>query len=109
MLLALCLFLVLLIVGQFRIEIDLGKFANQIRQDKRVWIVRIEKDAALFGEIRFVRFFVDGKEELFLELEQLLLAGVRKMKARLYRWRGACPGLPSYAAAACCAVDPALL
>ena len=47
MLLALGLLLVLLLVGQRRIEIDLGEFADQIRQHERVRIVRVQKRAAL--------------------------------------------------------------
>ena len=76
-LLSLRFFLVLLLIGQRRIEIDLGEFIDQIRQHKRVWIVRVKKTAALFGKIGFVRFFVDGEEEFFLEREQFFFAGVR--------------------------------
>src|SRR5947208_6615162 len=76
MLLALRLFLVFLFLRETRIEVDLSEFVNQIRQHKCVRIIRIQKDAALFGEIGFVRFFVDGKEKLFLEREEFFLASV---------------------------------
>ena len=76
MLLALRFFLVLLFLRQTRIEIDLGEFVNQIRQHKCVRIIRIQKDAALLGEIGFVRFFVDGEEKFLLHREQFLLTRV---------------------------------
>ena len=69
MLLAFRFFLVLLLLRQFRIEIDLGKFVNQIRQHECVRIIRIQKAAPLFRKVRFVRFFVDGEEKFFLKRE----------------------------------------
>src|SRR2546430_1738089 len=76
MLLALRFFLVLPIVGQIWIEIDLSEFTNQIRQHEGVGIVRVEKNAALLGEIGFIRFLVDRKKQFLLKLEQFLLARV---------------------------------
>src|SRR5205823_12976259 len=84
MLLSLRLFLVLLFLGQRRIEVDLGELVDQIRKHKRIRIVRIKKIAALLGQISLVRFLVDREEQFFLEREQLLLAGVLiKGKLRL--------------------------
>src|ERR1700730_18174876 len=76
MLLGLRFFLVFLIIGKIWIEIDLGEFADQIRQHKGVRIIRVEKNAALLGEIGFIRFLVDRKKQLVLKLEQCLPAGV---------------------------------
>src|SRR6266480_5366789 len=76
MLLALRFFLVLLLRRQGLVQIDLGEFVDQIRQHERVRIVWIKKNAALLGEIRFVRFFVDGEEQFFLNLKQFLLTRV---------------------------------
>ena len=88
MLLALGFPLLFLLVAKRRIEIDLGELADQIRKHERVRIVRIQEAAALFREIGFVRFFVDGEEKLFLQREELFLARVLvKLTARLYRWR----------------------
>src|SRR5437867_3107590 len=76
MLLALRFFLVLLFRRERLVEIDLREFVNQIRQYKRVGIIRIQEAAALLGKIGFVRFFVDGEEQFFLEREQFLLTRV---------------------------------
>src|SRR4051812_12859787 len=76
MLLALGLHLVLLLVGQSGIEIDLGKFADQVREDERIGVVGVEKCAALLGEIGFMRFLIHREEEFFLERKKLFLAGV---------------------------------
>ena len=102
-------FLVLLLVATASGSmIDLGEFADQIRQHERVRIVRIEEIAALLGEIGFVRFLVDREEELLLEREELFLARVLVERelgfvdgAALFR------DLPSCAAAACCAAGRA--
>jgi hypothetical protein len=67
MLLAFRFSLVLLLIRQRRIEIDLREFADQIRQHKRVRIVRVKKNAALFGQVRFVRFFVDREKQFLFE------------------------------------------
>src|SRR5207244_381324 len=76
MLLTLGLLFVFLFVRQTWIEIDLGKFADQIRQYERVWIVRIQKSPALLGKIRFVRFFIDREKQLLFQQEQFFLARV---------------------------------
>ena len=47
---------------QTGVEIDLGELADQIRQHKRIRLIRIEKRAALFREIGFVRFLVDREK-----------------------------------------------
>ena len=74
--LALRLFLVFLFIGQCRIEIDLSEFANQVWQNERVGIVRIQKRPALFGQIGFIRFLVDREEEFLFELKQFFFARV---------------------------------
>ena len=80
---------------------------DQIRQHEGVRIVRVQKVAALLGEIGFVRFLVDGEEQLFLEREQFFLARVRRRNtAPPCRSPGASPDLPSCAAAVCCAAGP---
>ena len=58
------------------------KLADQVRQHEGVRIVRAHERAALFGEIRFVRLFVDGEKQLFLQRIDLLL-GVSLMKLQL--------------------------
>ena len=67
---------VLLVVGEGAVEIDVGEFADQIREDEGIGIVRIQEGAALLGEIGLVRFLVHGEEEFFLEGEEFLLARV---------------------------------
>src|SRR6266513_2762952 len=93
MLLSLRLFLVFLLLGQRRIEVDLGEFVDQIREHKRIRIVRINKIAALLGQISFVRFLVDRKEEFFLERKQLFLAGVLIKGKLRFIYRAALVGI----------------
>ncbi len=73
LLLALGFHPVFLLVGQRAVEIDVGEFADQIRKHERIGIVGVEEVAALLGEIGFVRFLVDGEEQLLLEREELFL------------------------------------
>src|SRR4030095_9200429 len=75
-LLALGFFLVFLFRRKCLVEIDLGGFVNESRQNKGVWIIGIEKATALLREIGFVRFLVYGEEQFFLERKQFFLARV---------------------------------
>src|SRR6476660_7355352 len=76
MLLAFRFSFVLLLRQKRFVEINLGEFANEIRQNKRVWIIRIEKGTALLREIGFVRFLVYGEEQFFLKRKQFFFARV---------------------------------
>src|SRR5438045_6482434 len=76
MLLALRLSLVLFLWREVLIQIDFREFVNQIRQHECVWIIGIEKGAALLREIGFVRFLVYGEEQFFLERKQFFFARV---------------------------------
>src|SRR5438067_12791140 len=76
MLLALRFFLGFLFFRQDRIEIDLSELVDQIRQHECVWIIGLEKAAALLRKIGFVGFLIDREEKLFLECEQFFLARV---------------------------------
>src|SRR5204863_10057845 len=76
MLLALRFSLVLLLRRECLIQIDFREFVNQIRQHECVWIIGIEKGTTLLREIGFIRFFVDGEEQLFLERKQFFFTRV---------------------------------
>src|SRR6266576_1776916 len=76
MLLALRFSLVPLLRRECLIQIDFREFVYQIRQNKCVWIIGIEKATALLREIGFVRFLVYGEEQFFLERKQFFFARV---------------------------------
>ena len=76
MLLALRLQFLALFVTESLIEIDLGELANQIRQDERDRIVRVDKGTALLRQICVLRFFVDGEEQFFFQGEEFFFARV---------------------------------
>ena len=64
------------LVGEQAVQIDVGEFADQIRKHEGIRIVRVEEVAALLREIGFVRFLVDGEEQLFLEREEFFFPRV---------------------------------
>ena len=68
--------LIFLLVREQAVQIDVGEFADQIRQDESIRIIRVEEGAALLREIGFVRFLVDREEELFLQREEFFLPRV---------------------------------
>src|SRR5438552_16429948 len=84
MLLALRFSLVLFLWRECLIQIDFREFVNQIRQHECVWIIGIEKGAALLREIGFVRLFVDGEEQFFLERKQFFFARVLETGKRSF-------------------------
>src|SRR5205823_7033469 len=76
MLLAFDFRFLLRLVGKRFVQIDLGKFADQIREDERIGLVRIQERAALLGKIGLIRFLVDREKQFFLQCEEFLFARV---------------------------------
>ena len=64
------------LVREQAVQINLGEFADQIREDESIRIFWVEEGAALLREVGFVRFLVHREKELFLKRKEFFFPRV---------------------------------
>jgi hypothetical protein len=66
----------LVLVAQRRVQVDVGEFVDQVRQDKGIRIVRVHERAPFLREVRFVLPLLDRVIKLLFQRDERFFVGV---------------------------------